>query len=315
MNAKKQPAQRANRMTLGNAIRGRISLPVKILAYGTEGVGKSTFAADAPAPIFLCSEDGTAQLDITRFPEPRDWQDVVDAVRTLLEADHDRKTFVVDTLDWLEPLCWEYVCHENGWKDIEAPGYGKGYVPATDQWRMFLRGLDALRVKRGMHVVLLAHAQVKQFNNPEGENYDRFELKLQKSASGLVREWCEDVLFCSFEEFAVMQKSGKAKGVSDGSRIMRTEKRAAFDAKNRHGLPFQLPLSWDEYWTAVGADGPERAEELRGEIQALVAGTSVEAKAANSVKLAGDDVRKLAQILDYARGRINQEVDSGEEAA
>jgi hypothetical protein len=302
----KQAPQRPNRMVLTALRGGKIARPLRVLAYGTEGVGKSTFAADAPSPVFLCSEDGTAQLDVQRFPEPRAWADVFDAVDTLLAGGHEHKTLVLDTLDWMEPLCWAHVCAAKNWKNIEDPGFGKGYVPATDEWRKLLARLDELRNKAGMHIVLLAHSQVKMFSNPEGENFDRYELMLQKSASGLVRQWCDDVLFCSFEEFAVKGTGARqAKGVSEGARIIRTERRAAFDAKNRHGLPFQLSLSWADYWDAVQAGTPKDAGALDKLIRELVAGTPIEEKAIAAADKAAGDALQLAKILDHARGQLN----------
>jgi len=287
-------------MTLAALQSGKLQRPLRVLAYGTEGVGKSTFAADAPAPVFLCSEDGTAHLDVVRFPEPQTWQDVFDALDAL-HGEHDRQTLVIDTLDWLEPLCWAHVCQANRWKSIEDPGWGKGYTPATAEWRRLLARLDELRDKRGMHLVLLAHSQVRSFANPEGENFDRYELMLHKQASGVMRQWADDVLFMSFEEFAVKGESRKAKGVSEGARIVRTERRAAFDAKNRHGLPFQLPLSWEDYHAAVHAGSPADAAGLEQKIREAVAGTDIEEKALAAVAKADGDALKLSRILDHAR--------------
>jgi hypothetical protein len=302
----KSAPQRTNRMGITALRGGKIARPIRVLAYGTEGVGKSTFAADAPAPVFLCSEDGTAQLDVVRFPEPTCWADVFDAVDSLLAGGHDRQTLVLDTLDWMEPICWAHVCERNKWKSIEDPGFGKGYVPATDEWRKLLARLDELRAKAGMNIVLLAHANVRLFNNPEGENFDRYELKLQKSAAGLVKEWVDDVLFMSFEEFAVKGASARqAKGISEGARIIRTERRAAFDAKNRHGLPFQMPLAWADYWDAVQAGAPRTAEALDKQIRELVTGTPIEAKALEATEKAAGDALRLAKILDHARGQLN----------
>jgi hypothetical protein len=229
--------------------------------------------------------------------------DVFDAIDALLAGGHGRQTLVIDTLDWMEPLCWAHVCDRNKWKTIEDLSFGKGYVSATDEWRKLLARLDELRSKTGMHIILLAHAHVKGFNNPEGDNFDRYELKLQKSAAGLVKEWVDDVLFMSFEEFAVKASGGRqAKGVSEGARIIRTERRAAFDAKNRHALPFQMPLSWAEYWTAV--QGGPQASELEAKIRVIVAGTDFEAKAIAAIEKASGDALQLAKILDHARAKV-----------
>ena len=86
------------------------SRPLRIALFGVPGVGKTTFAAQAPAPIFLCAEDGAGFLDAQAFPKPSSWGDVLEAVQELMHGEHSFKTLVIDTLDALEALCWEHVC-------------------------------------------------------------------------------------------------------------------------------------------------------------------------------------------------------------
>src|SRR5512141_4050 len=132
----------ASRMTLKALVKGRVEQKLRVVAYGPEGVGKSTFGAGAPGAIFLGAEEGTAQLDVTRFPRPENWPEVFDALRVLTTEAHGYETLVVDTLDWLEPLIWAYCCQRDGMSNIEDYGYGKGYQVAVDEWRRFLAALD-----------------------------------------------------------------------------------------------------------------------------------------------------------------------------
>jgi len=245
--------------------------PDRILVVGTEGVGKSTFAANAPKPIFIAAEDGVRHLSVASFPEPKTWGDVFDALRVLASDEHEYTTVVIDTVDWLEPLCHRHVCALNGWTTIEDPGYGKGYVPATEEWRKLLAALDFLRAKKEMEVILLAHAAIKVFSNPAGDDFSRYELKLQKSAAALLKEWCDANLFASHEEF-VTEKKGitRAKGISTGRRVIHTERTAAWDAKNRHNLPHELPLSYTDYAAAREAGRPADPDELLEESIGLV---------------------------------------------
>jgi hypothetical protein len=238
------------RMSLNAVVTGRRAQPMRVLLYGVEGVGKSSFAAGAPAPIFLGAEDGTAELDVTRLPNAQDWQDVLDGLHVLQTEKHPYQTLVVDTLDWAEPMLWKFICKRDGKDNIEDYGYGKGYVAALDEWRFFLQRLDGLR-GRGMHVVLLAHSWIKPFANPEGDNFDRYELKLNNKAAGLLKEWTDCVLFANYETFAKRNDKKQIKGLSTGARFIYTERRAAYDAKNRYRLPPMLPLSWDEFATAA----------------------------------------------------------------
>lgn len=299
----------AKRMTLAAVKRGRVEQPLRVVLYGPEGIGKSTFAANAPAPIFLGAEDGTAQLDVARFPEPRAWADVFDAVRELTTAEHSYQTLAIDTLDWLEPTCWEHVCKTGGKADIEAFGYGKGYVAALEEWRRLLAALDALRARCGMHVVILAHAHVKPFNNPDGENFDRYTMKVHEKAAGLVKEWSDAVLFAQYETFT--KKDGaKSKGFSTGARVVHTERRAAWDAKNRFGLPETIALDWESFFASVAAAmAPSNAEAIRARIgaaEAEINDATVSGWLATNVPAAGDDTGRLTTILNRLQARLAQ---------
>lgn len=306
------PPPRESRMTLAGVRKGLRPAPDRILLVGTEGVGKSTFAAAAPSPIFLAAEDGVRHLDVASFPEPKSFTDVLDALRVLATEEHGYKTVVLDTVDWIEPLIWQHVCERNGWPTIEEPGYGKGYAVATEEWRRLLAALDYLRSKREMEVVLLAHATVKTFKNPAGTDFDRYECKLQKSAAALLREWCDANLFAVYEEFVKEGKGlARAKGVSTGARVLKTVRTAAWDAKNRHGLPEELPLDYAAYAEARAAGQPASAEALTAEIQRITEdlAPSEEARAAIGVRLlaAQNDAAKLAVLLNTLRERLAQQ--------
>lgn len=301
------------RMSLDRLIRGRIESPLKVLLYGQEGVGKSTFGASAPNPIILGAEQGTEQLDVTRFPAPQSWQDVLDAVRVLTLEQHDFRTLVIDTVDWVEPILWAHMIKRDGPKfkeglsSIEDYGYGKGYNAALDDWRILLAGLERLRQTKGMHVVLLAHSWIKTFKNPEGEDYDRYELKIHNKAGGLLKEWVDDVLFARFEEVALKDaKTKRVRGVSTGARVIRVERTAAYDAKNRHSLPDPLPLSWAEYEAAVRAGRVADPAAMREEIQrkAKELGGEIEKATAELLTKAGDDAQKLAILNNRLNAKL-----------
>ena len=255
------------RLSLSNVTSSkRTDKPLRVLVYGNAGVGKSTLAAAAPSPIFLCAEDGISHLDAQRFPTPESWQDVLDAVAQLTTEEHDFKTLVIDTLDWLEPLCWQHVCKAAGKADIEAFGYGKGYVAAVDAWRLLLGRLETLQSKRGMHIVLLGHAVARDHKDPELDSWKRWSPKLHQAAADLVCEWCEGVFFATHE--AVARKEGpRVRGVSTGARVVHTEWTAGHVAKNRWNLPPVLALSWAELYGRT----PAGVAPLQAEIRALLA--------------------------------------------
>lgn len=293
------------RMSLAKVVSGRIAKPVRVLVWGTEGIGKSTFGANAPSPIFLGAEDGTSELDVARFPEPLNWQDACDAVMELINAQHEYKTLVVDTLDWLEPLCWAHVCAtrpNTGGKratSIEDYGYGKGYAAALDEWRRLLSMIERLRTLRSMHVVLLAHGWIKPFKNPDGDDFDRYELKLHPKAGGLLKEWCDAVLFANYETLT-HENNGRTKGVSTGARVLHTQRRAAYDAKNRYDLPETLPLDWHAFAEAVAAHRPADPAQLKAKIATLLerAPEDIRTRVTAALERVGDNAAELARIAD-----------------
>ncbi len=265
--APRPPAQpTASRMTLSAITRGRVQAPLRVLCYGVEGVGKSTLGADSPSPVFLGAEDGTAHLDVARLPQPETWRDVLDAVALLTRETHDFKTLVIDSLDWVEPLIHRFVCDEAKVKSMEDVSYGKLYVAALEQWRLLINALDRLRVAKRMHVVMVAHALVKGFKNPEGPDYERYQLKIHDKAAALLREWVDELLFARFETFSLKGKGEmRAKGVSTGARVVQTIRAAAYDAKTRHGLRDGMPLSWEEIERGCMAGAEEALTQAQTE--------------------------------------------------
>lgn len=304
--------QTAKRMSLANASKGKLAKPMRVLLAGVEGIGKSTFASKAPAPIFLCAEDGTAELDVQRFPEPCSWAEVFEAIDTLATEPHDLQTLVIDSADWLEPMCWRAVCDKpdpktrKRYESIEDFGYGRGYSAALEEWRRLAAALGRLRAARGMHVILIAHTWIKTFKNPEGDDFDRYQLKLHDKAAGFLREWSDVVLFANYETFT-HESNGRAKGVSTGARVIHTERCAAWDAKNRYDLPATLPLDWDAFHEAVKAHRPADAATLQARISAMLeqASSSLKARVQDSVKNAGDNAAELARIANKLSATIN----------
>lgn len=299
------------RMTMKNVTTGKLETPLAVLLYGTEGIGKSTFAAGAPSPIFLDPDGSTGELDVARFPKPESWLECVEALDTLLTEKHAYKTFVLDTADALEALIHREVCRVGGKKGIEDFGFGKGYTAAVEIWQQLLGKLDAIRGK-GMHVVLLAHAHVKAFNNPAGENYDRYRLRLNDKYGDILKAWPSAVLFANYKTYT-HEKDGKVRALGDGSRVVFTEHRPAFDAKNRYGLPFEMPLDWAEFERGARSGEPIAIEEItKGveELLALVTDDETKKQAAASLERCGKDVRKLSMLADWLRGKVQTKTET-----
>jgi hypothetical protein len=304
------PAQQltTKRMTLAALERGKKTKPIRVLLFGVEGIGKSTFGASAPTPVVIDAERGTDHLDVQRF-SVQAWPDVVEAVETLTVEPHDLKTLVIDTLDKVEGFLWDYICKRDKKKSIEDYGYSKGYIAALDEWRVFLASLERLRDAKGMHIVLLAHSWVKPFKNPEGDDFDRYELKLNPKAGGLLKEWCDAVLFANHETLVHKDdKTKRVRGIGTGARLIHATRTAAYDAKNRYSLPERLALDWDEFAVAAGIQQVADPKTLAEEIAQLAMDLPPELakKATDAIARADGDATKLAKLLNWTKAQATK---------
>lgn len=276
----------------------RREAPVRAIFYGRGGIGKSTLASQAPSPVFLASEEGLENIDAAAVePYPRTWEEALSALEYVGTLDHE--TIAIDSLDWLEPLCWAHVCKAAKKADIEAFGYGKGYVAALDQWRVLVHRLSALRAK-GMNIILIAHAIRKPFKNPLGDDYEHWTIKLHEKAVGLLVEWCDVVGYCD-EDIATDDTSGRVKAQTTGKRIIRTQPNPAYLAKTRFVMPKSIPLSWEHFAFAVKNGGPAAISTLKERLEAGVRelrDDDVESKVRAFLKERGETVPSLTEAVE-----------------
>ena len=235
--------------------------PPITLLDGVPGVGKTTFSSKAPNPVFICTEDGMGliqapSLDLSKAPDGdsgKSFDLVMQALEELYIDGDEFSTVVVDSLTALEPMIWAKVCADNRWANIEEPGFGKGYVAVDLQWRRFHEGIRALRDDKNKIIILIAHSKVVRFENPETDSgYDRYEIKLHKSAAAACMEMSDNVFFCNYRVNTVSKDAGFGKkltrGTGRGQRLFYTQEMPAFLAKNRYGLPKSLDMD-------IGFDG------------------------------------------------------------
>ena len=227
--------------------RGKRARAQKVVIYGPEGIGKSSFASQFPDPMFIDTEGSTDNMDVARLDKPTSWTMLVNEIAFIKANPTECKTLIVDTVDWAEQLAVAHVCSQHGKQGIEDFGWGKGYTYVQEEMGRFLNALSDL-VDMGINVVLTAHAQIKKFEQPdEMGSYDRYELKLgQKTGSKtapLVKEWADMVLFANYKTLVMTTDNGKKKA-QGGERVMYTNHRPAWDAKNRHGLPDEMPFNY-----------------------------------------------------------------------
>ena len=230
---------------------GRRASPRRVMLFGTHGIGKTWTAAQAPGVIFIPTEDGMGQLECPRFPLATDYAQVIQGISELYSEEHDYQTVVIDSCDWLERLIWAEVCRKRGVESMEDVGYGRAYVFALTQWREVLEGLGALRSDRGMMVILIAHCQIEKFQSPMADTYDRYSPRLHKHASAMIQEWCDEVLFATYKVHTKQVDEGfdrtRTRAIGELERVIYTTEGPAHAAKNRLGLPEELPLDWNAY--------------------------------------------------------------------
>lgn len=232
-------------------IRGKLPGALKVVVYGPEGIGKSTFASQFPGPLFIDTEGSTRHMDVARTPKPTSWPMLLGLVDEVIREPSLCRTLVVDTMDWAELMCTQYVCDKYQKKSIEEFGYGKGYTYLSEEFGRLLNQLSEV-VERGVHVVVTAHAKMRKFEQPDELGaYDRWEMKLSAKNAPLVKEWADMVLFASYKTYAVKTESGKVKG-QGGERRMYTAHHPCWDAKNRFGLAPELPFDFAEIAPVVG---------------------------------------------------------------
>jgi len=222
--------------------RGRKHTPVRAGVYGIEGIGKSTLASEFPSPVVLDTEEGTHHLDVARV-SIGSWDELRAAVAEIGSKPGEFKTVVIDSADWAERLLVEHVCSEGRKKSIEEFGFGKGWVIVAEQFGRFLTQCDAL-IGVGLNVVFVAHSKVQRTSPPDlSDGYDRYELKLSKQTSPLLKEWCDLLAFANYKVTTVEGSDGRTKAIGGKKRVLHLERAAAWDAKNRYGLPEEVPMS------------------------------------------------------------------------
>lgn len=231
-----------------NIQKGTLISAQKVVIYGPEGIGKSTFASKFPDPVFIDTEGSTKKLNVARFYPGlvNSWSMITDAVEYARNHPDEVKTLVIDTADWTDALCAKEVCRRNKVEGIEDIGYGKGYTYMAELFKELLINCETC-IQAGINVVFTAHAKMRKFEQPDEMGaYDRWEMKLSKQTAPLLKEWADMVLFANYKTYIVEDSKTKSKKAQGGKRVMYTQHHPCWDAKNRDGLEMEIPFDYEQ---------------------------------------------------------------------
>jgi hypothetical protein len=290
--------------------KGKQQRAQRVVLYGVESVGKSTFAAQFPNPLFLDIEQGTSHLNVDRC-DISSWKQLTES---LVEAKAtDYQTIVIDSADWAERLCVEDLLATSKKTSIEDFGFGKGWVMVAERMSRMLASIDTL-IDAGKNVVLIAHSKIVRFEAPDAlAAYDRYELKLSKQSSPLLKEFADELWFLRFKTKVSTSETGKGKGIGGKERILLTTHSAAYDAKTRSGLAEELPLEWASvsHLFPIAKGAPVTAPVTVVKIEDWTAEVAKHGEAATAFLRAKDQIRAdqdWTEASDRVLERIRQDV-------
>ena len=226
--------------------KGKTALPPRLFIYGVAGIGKTTLGASIPGAVVMPIEEGADAIDCAKMDRPADIEGVINAINALCDDAQGFSTLVIDSVTAMEQLIWQAICKENKWGSIESPGFGRGYVASSELWRHILDRLTSLRKAQGMSIVLVGHVEIKTVNAPDSEPFDRYQPRLHKIPCAMLTEWSDALLFAHHEKNVITdEKTGKTRAVGSGARVIKTTERPSHLAKNRYGMPDEIPMSYE----------------------------------------------------------------------
>ena len=282
-----------------NITKGKINRAQKVVIYGSEGIGKSSLAANFPEPLFIDTEGGTAQMDVRRIDKPQSWEELLAIVQEVAATPDVCKSLILDTADWAEQLIVTFLCAKYKQNSIESFGYGKGYTYLAEEFTKLLNAFDRV-ITADIHVVITAHAKMRKFEQPDEMGaYDRWEMKLSKQVAPLLKEWCDLLLFCNYQTFVVTSENNTQKA-QGGKRVMYTSHHPAWDAKNRVHLPEVLELDY-KHIAHIFAEQPSQSNTAKSAAETKAEPTAAEALR-DVLEKAGVTEKEIQQVV-AARGK------------
>lgn len=295
---------------------GKIKKPFIILCHGTQGVGKSTFAASLERPLFIGTEN-TDEIDTDRDEKTKSVAHFKEQINYLLTNDHKYKTLVVDAIDGIEQMAVAEIINsdtktKNPSLNRVHGGYGAGSDMLVKDMLDLRESLQSLRDVKGMNLCILCHTKTKNTIDPvAGATYDEFKLSLSDKTENIWLDWVSAVLFMT----DVVEKSDEEKfAFGRGEKIIYTQRRPGSVAKNRYDLPYELEMpidnpsgpfmeGYNNFFSGVGRTDDEIKMNIKSLVDANIIDKDLAGKVFMSVEKAKNN-KSLAAIEKRVIERI-----------
>jgi hypothetical protein len=251
-------------ITLKSITAETVVRPPRIILLGTDKVGKSSFAAGADNVIFIPikREEGIDSLAIPKFPAVETYGELIECLDVLLNEDHKFQHVAIDSASTLEPIIWEALCLEGNVDSIEnyEKGFGRGYTAALQKWFTIMDKLDELRSKKNMGSIIIGHALIRRFDDPERESYDQYQFDIKAPVAAALYRWADFTGFANKTAEVVKEKVGfsavkkRADATDGGESYLFTKRTPAHPGGGRdiYGrLPAEIPLYWSDFKAEV----------------------------------------------------------------
>ena len=234
--------------------------PKKIVIYGPACIGKSSLAEQFPDAIFIQTENAGGSIACPRLPLCKSWADMTEQLKLVHKGEYgEYKTIVVDSLKFVEQLIVKEVCFLKSIDSLDDLQYGVAYGDAMSMWYKFTDMMDRF-LDSGMNVVLIGHDTQRTIKDPRTDEYESTTLDLMKwgrtyDPVKMLAPWCDCVLYLAHKLYTSSSDTGlgqkRTTATSTGERIIYTEERPAYLAKNRFKMPAELPFKEGQGYSVI----------------------------------------------------------------
>ena len=229
-------------------------VPPRILIHGLEGTGKSTFASNAPSPIFIQTENGLSALQTNTLGLAGSYDEFEAMLDWVLNEPHAYQTLVIDSADWAEPLIAQKVADEHGLvkfdKSAKVLAYGRASEALRQKWDVILQKLDKIWTTRRMAIIVIAHTKTKKQDNPMHGSFDKLMPELESGGASAIVQWA-DIVGYAQKKMVIQETSdsfgnskSKVRETNGNMTFLHTMNHPAYSAKCRWNIPYELPLDY-----------------------------------------------------------------------